>query len=289
MQRRLTTEALRFRCRVLTAKGGADDEDDEFDEDIADEDFEEGAVGNRIGQLWARTPYLTKRFFYVSFALTAYAFVFNKNAWPKLLDLEWDKVLRGQIWRVAATFFCFGALGMNCIISMYFVWTYMGELERMYFKRPQDFAMLMGFGALCLLVFTSLMGIHGQFLGHSREYEGVEVNVNDMFSLKAELLPWFFVAQTLVLEGEVPLLDLLGIFVGYLYMQLKIRKLIKAPEFVTQFFKLPAIAKDYKRFEREFGVENAGFDAAAAGVDADASEDSEGDSSAEESGEHSEE
>jgi hypothetical protein len=29
----------------------------------------------------------------------------------------------------------------------------------------------------------------------SREYEGVEVNVNEMFNLKAELLPWFFVAQ----------------------------------------------------------------------------------------------
>jgi hypothetical protein len=48
----------------------------------------------------------------------------------------------------------------------------------------------------------------------------------DLFVTKSELLPWFFCLQTLVLEGELPIADFLGIVVGHLYHYLSKRKLL---------------------------------------------------------------
>ena len=42
-----------------------------------------------------------------------------------------------------------------------------------------------------------------------------KVNVLDMFELPTELLPYFFVAQTLMMEGVVPWVDLSGLLIGY--------------------------------------------------------------------------
>ena len=39
----------------------------------------------------------------------------------------------------------------------------------------------------------------------------------DLINVKAELLPWFFLGQTFLLEGQPPTLDLLGIAVGHVY------------------------------------------------------------------------
>lgn len=36
-----------------------------------------------------------------------------------------------------------------------------------------------------------------------------------MFELPTELLPYFFVAQTLMMEGVVPWVDLSGLLIGY--------------------------------------------------------------------------
>ena len=42
-----------------------------------------------------------------------------------------------------------------------------------------------------------------------------QVNVLDMFELSTELLPYFFVLQTLMMEGVVPWVDLSGLLIGY--------------------------------------------------------------------------
>ncbi len=60
----------------------------------------------------------------------------------------------------------------------------------------------------------------------ARIFEGTDVNVMDLFVTKSELLPWFFCLQTLVLEGELPVADFLGIVVGHLYHYLSKRKLL---------------------------------------------------------------
>lgn len=37
----------------------------------------------------------------------------------------------------------------------------------------------------------------------------------DMFELSTELLPYFFVLQTLMMEGVVPWVDISGLVIGY--------------------------------------------------------------------------
>ena len=54
----------------------------------------------------------------------------------------------------------------------------------------------------------SMMGLSPRFLGHnlstflvyvwSRYHEGLEVNMFELFNTRAELLPWFFLAQVSV-------------------------------------------------------------------------------------------
>lgn len=36
-----------------------------------------------------------------------------------------------------------------------------------------------------------------------------------MFELSTELLPYFFVLQSLMMEGEIPWVDVVGLFIGY--------------------------------------------------------------------------
>lgn len=42
-----------------------------------------------------------------------------------------------------------------------------------------------------------------------------QVNVLDMFELSTGLLPYFFVLQSLMMEGELPWVDIMGLFIGY--------------------------------------------------------------------------
>ena len=104
----------------------------------------------------------------------------------------------------------------------------MAQLEKLYHNTPADFVMMLGFGArrdraraaaalltrapsrslqgaFMLLAVTAAMGSSPKVLGHNlscmllyiwaRAAEGQDVNVMDLFTIKAELLPWFFAAQ----------------------------------------------------------------------------------------------
>jgi Derlin-2/3 len=160
----------------------------------------------RVKLAWEKTPFITKNFFRASAILTIYGWLLNGNQWPGWLDLRWKPTLfRFQLWRPFTSFLFFGPFGLNYLLTSHFVWTYMGELERMHFQQPEVFLVMMTFGAACLLAVTTALGLSSAFLGHSlscylvyvwsRTYEGADVNVLDMFTLRAELLPWFFVIQ----------------------------------------------------------------------------------------------
>eukprot|EP00923_Selenidium_pygospionis_P060208 GHVN01105993.1.p1 GENE.GHVN01105993.1~~GHVN01105993.1.p1 ORF type:complete len:502 (+),score=128.74 GHVN01105993.1:1627-3132(+) len=72
---------------------------------------------------------------------------------------------------------------------------------------------------------------HNELLGHhlasflvyvwSRLNEGSEVNYLDLFNVKAEHLPWLFLFQSWMTDGDVAVLDVGGIALGWLYMALK--------------------------------------------------------------------
>jgi Derlin-2/3 len=138
----------------------------------------------------------------------------------------------------------------------------MAQLEKLSYKKPEEFLVLLLFGAATLLIGYSFLGLSPKFLGHNlstylvyiwaRTFEGTDVNVMDLFLLRAELLPWFFCLQTLVLEGEIPFADLLGIVVGHLYHYLSKAKILKAPSQLKEFFSSEIMKAKYGKFKDDF-------------------------------------
>jgi hypothetical protein len=197
------------------------DDDDDLEVDEADFD-DDGLMDGQESQqnqlvatgldMWRKTPPITQVYIGASLAFTVFAFLFNKNQWPDTLNLEWKSVLSLQLWRPFTAFLFFGPLGFNYLLTIHFVWTYMAQLEKLCYKRPEDFLVQLVFGAGALIGSYSLLGLSPKFLGHNlstylvyiwaRVFEGMDVNVMDLFNLKAEyvfcytiVLPSFLVCD----------------------------------------------------------------------------------------------
>jgi Derlin-2/3 len=166
-----------------------------------------------------------------------------------------------QIWRPLTNFLFLGNFGLNYVLTAHFMWTYMSYLERMRCKDPAEFLVMVLFGAASLVVTTAVCGQEPVYLGHnlscylvyiwSRAFEGQDVDVMGLFHLSAHLLPWFFVAQSMLLERMLPVSDLLGIAVGLVYHSLATRKVLRAPAFLRRAFAQKKIRRMYKKFEDE--------------------------------------
>ena len=106
---------------ALRRRGGGDDEeeDDEDDEEeeeededddaqYFDDDMDEGAVSDadfegdslkaRARKAWLATPPVTQVYVGSSLALTLGSFLLAGNQWPQWLNLDWKKVMTGQLW-----------------------------------------------------------------------------------------------------------------------------------------------------------------------------------------------
>ena len=160
-------------------------------------------------------------------------------------------------------FLFYGPFGVSYLLTIHFVWTYMGTLEKLQHTEPWEFLVMMAFGAASLLAGVSLGGLNARFLGHNlscflvyiwaRTYEGQEVAVLEFFNIKAELLPWFFAAQTYLLEHELPIHDLLGIAIGHLYTVARQRKALRAPKLLRDLFtSRPGLMAKYEAMADEF-------------------------------------
>ena len=246
---------------------GLDDDGDDEDDfgAVSDADFDGDSLQGRALRLWEATPPLTQGYIGASAAITLFAFVCNGNQWPALLHLEWKPALaRLQLWRLATGFLYLNPLGLGYVLMVQFVWTYMTQLEKIHHREPWVFVTMIGFGAAALLLATAVLGLNTQFLGHAlscflvyvwaRTYEGSEVNVMDVFNIKAELLPWFFAAQTYLVDGEVPVLDMIGIGVGHAYSLMEKKEALRAPETIKRWFLgNPALMARYEELGEEFG------------------------------------
>ena len=73
-----------------------DDEDDE--EAVSDADFEGDSLKARARKAWAATPPVTQVYVGSSLALTLGSFFLAGNQWPQWLNLDWKKVMTGQLW-----------------------------------------------------------------------------------------------------------------------------------------------------------------------------------------------
>jgi Derlin-2/3 len=250
-----------------------DMDDDEFnlefnDMEIAEDDFAEETIVGRLSVAWQKTPPITKAYLTGSMAATAYGYLLNKNQFPSILSYNWKLTwTRLQLWRPFTAFLNVGPFGLGYIMTVHFVWTYMGTLERLNHNRPYDFWIMMGFGILSMVMGYSILKLSPKFLGHnlstflvyiwSRYHEGLEVNMFELFNTKAELLPWFFLAQTFLLEGELPVLDFLGIVFGHIYHHCKTVGILTAPESLVAWYHSDAatgIRQKYKHISADFEI-----------------------------------
>jgi len=286
--RRSTSRAL------LNTRGGADDseyeensseEEDFYDEEEESEDdedlfgdfdldgdnvddFKEDNTVDRIIEEYHRTPPITKAYLTASFAATALGYFLTNNEFPPLLSLDWNKVFKGgQIWRPFTAFLNLGSFGLiGYPMTVHFVHQYMSFLERLAHNKPYDFWIMILFGMTSMLVGYPIMKMSPRFLGHnlstflvyiwSRMFEGIDVGVFDFIHIKAELLPWFLLAQTFLLEGEPPTLDFLGIVFGHVYYHFRKVGMLSAPDWlITWYNESPnaqVLRKKYKTISSDF-------------------------------------
>eukprot|EP00934_Nitzschia_sp_Nitz4_P000749 Nitzschia sp. Nitz4//scaffold66_size103028//426//1539//NITZ4_004485-RA/size103028-snap-gene-0.131-mRNA-1//-1//CDS//3329556311//749//frame0 len=247
------------------------DEDDDMgilEMDLEDDTaFREADPMDRFLQSYSKTPPLTKAYVTASALATAIGFLFNNNVFPSWLLLDWRKILtRGQFWRIFTTFLHFGPFGIGYALTCRFIWTYMSTLERLHHHRPYDFWIMIGFGMISMVVGYTFLGLNAQLLGHnlstylvyvwSRHHEGMDVDMFELFTARAELLPWFFVAQTYLLEGAPPIMDILGIVFGHVYFHCKSTGLLRAPDALVDWYVTSDAAKpirqQYKEISSDF-------------------------------------
>lgn len=286
----LPVKVLNTNAILATTRGGAasdkddedlDDDDDDGDDDdldlvgldegdfeIAEDDFAEENTVGRMVAAWEKTPPLTKAYLTASFAATGYGYLLNKNQFPALLSMNWKlTTTRLQLWRPITAFLNVGPFGLGYVMTVHFVWTYMGTLERLNHDRPYDFWIMIAFGFFSMVTGYGFLNMSPKFLGHnlstylvyiwSRYHEGLEVNMFELFNTKAELLPWFFLAQTFLLEGELPVLDFLGIVFGHIYHHCKTTGLLKAPDSLVGWYNsegAAGIRKKYKQISADFEI-----------------------------------
>jgi Derlin-2/3 len=223
------------------------EDDDDTTGDFTERDFAEDTTVDRFKLAWDRTPPLTKAYITASFCTTAYGYLMNGNKFPEILMLDWSKAIKQlQVWRLLTSFLNFGPLGLGWVMTAHFVWTYMATLERLCHNRPYDFWIMILFGQLSMVLGYPLLKMNAQFLGHNlstylvyiwaRHHEGLQVSMFDLFTARAELLPWIFLAQTFLLEGELPFLDALGILFGHVYHHLSTTGSLKAPASLVEWY-----------------------------------------------------
>ncbi|CAM9446768.1 unnamed protein product, partial [Phaeothamnion confervicola] len=178
-------------------------EDDGWGDDDAADDLQEGAfaedgIVKRALKAWQKTPLITRNYMRATAGLTVFSFLFLNNEWPDCLLLKWRSTFtRLQLWRPVAPFLYYGPLGVSYVVTLHFVWTYMSELERRLYNAPQDFLVMVLFGATSLLLVSTLVKLDSRLLGHSlscflvyvwsRQNEGMEVSEGKGSGLKETL------------------------------------------------------------------------------------------------------
>ena len=68
---------------------------------VSDADFEGDSLKARAKKAWAATPPVTQVYVGSSLALTVGSFLLAGNQWPQFLNLDWKKVMTGQLWYFA--------------------------------------------------------------------------------------------------------------------------------------------------------------------------------------------
>jgi len=122
----------------------------------------------------------------------------------------------------------------------------MSSIERLNHSDPTEFFVMMLTGMTSMITSYVIFNLEPMLLAHnlstflvyiwSRIHEGMEVNLMELFNIKAEYLPWFFLGQTFLLEGQLPTLDLLGIVFGHIYYHWSKEGVIQTPGWMRRIW-----------------------------------------------------
>lgn len=238
------------------------EEEEDYDNDEQIDHSKNIPLMNTITDIWSKTPPITQIYIGSSMLITILSFILNKNKWPEILHFDWKSIITGQIWRLYTSFLFLGQLDMFYPLTVQFVWQHMSQLEKLNYNKPEEFLIMLLFGASTLITLYSFLGISMKFLGHnlatflvyiwSRVFEGSDINFMDIITLKSEMLPWFFCAQTFLLEREIPFADLIGIVVGHFYHYLSQKHILVAPAILKDWFSSDYMKLKYARFKNDF-------------------------------------
>lgn len=167
--------------------------------------FDDSSLIPRLLQHYHSTPPITKIYLTSSFATALFSFILNNNQFPKILTLQYSKLLTGQFWRPITQFLNLGPLSLSYFLTLQFLWTYMSSIEKLLHTTPTTFINLLILIPSLMVISYGVLGLNVELLGHnfstflvylwSRLHEGMEVNLMELFTLRAEVLPWFFLGE----------------------------------------------------------------------------------------------
>ncbi|RPA83842.1 Der1-like protein [Ascobolus immersus RN42] len=180
---------------------------------------------NPLEQWFYDIPVVTR--YWTSAAVLTSVLVQCNFVTPFQLFLSLPKVYkRREYWRLLTTFLYFGRLDVDLLFHLFFLSRYSRLLEDSFVRaRTADYAWLLFYGAVSLLALSPVTSIH--FLGRPLSYAlvyiwarrnpTIQLSFLGLFVFTAPYLPWVLLGFSLILHGEVPKDDLLGIVVGHVY------------------------------------------------------------------------
>jgi len=149
---------------------------------------------------------------------------------PIKLMLDYDRVIYGnEWWRLVTNFLYFGQLSINFVFHIFFLARYSRMMEENHFRsRAADYAWLLFLSAIALLFCSLIIPMADiPFLGSplgftlvyiwSRRNPYIRLNFMGVLVFSAPYLPWVLLGFSLVINGELPMGDILGIAVGHVY------------------------------------------------------------------------
>ncbi|KAI8143063.1 Der1-like family-domain-containing protein [Fennellomyces sp. T-0311] len=149
---------------------------------------------------------------------------------PLQLWLNYDRIIHGyQWWRLLTNFLYFGPISIDFLFHMFFLARYSRMMEEGFFRnKPADYVWLLLFSAAALILCSTILPFaYMPFLGSplaftmvyiwARRNPYVRLNFLGLLVFSAPHLPWVLLCFSLLLSGQLPMGDLLGIAVGHIY------------------------------------------------------------------------
>ncbi|ORZ25749.1 Derlin [Absidia repens] len=148
---------------------------------------------------------------------------------PLHLWLNYDSIANGQWWRLITNFLYFGPLSIDFLFHMFFLARYSRMMEEGFYRsKPADYVWLLTFAASTLILSSLILPFaYMPFLGSplaftmvyiwARRNPYVRLNFLGLVVFSAPHLPWVLLCFSLVLGGDIPTGDILGIAVGHIY------------------------------------------------------------------------